>query len=266
MRAALFRRHGGPEVMEVGELPSPRRALARCRCASRRRRSTTSTCGCGEGCPRCTSASAVPGGDVCGVVAALGAGRRARRRRGRSRRASTPGCPAGAARPASTGATTSARDYRLIGEQTWGGQAEYVVDAGGRTGARAARARAPRRRGAGLDADRLHDRVADAGRSGADPAGRDGAGGGRGLGRGRGGHPDREALRGAGHRHGLDRRRSWPRPGRWARTRPIDHGSSDIVAEVKRLTGRRGADIVVEHVGAATFAKSIVACARAAAS
>src|SRR5262249_9195141 len=30
----------------------------------------------------------------------------------------------------------------------------------------------------------------------------------------------------------------------------------------KRLTDRRGADIVVEHVGAATFPKSVVACAR----
>jgi NADPH:quinone reductase-like Zn-dependent oxidoreductase len=42
----------------------------------------------------------------------------------------------------------------------------------------------------------------------------------------------------------------------------INHAATDIVAEVKRLTGRRGADIVVDHVGAATFAKSVVACAR----
>jgi len=42
----------------------------------------------------------------------------------------------------------------------------------------------------------------------------------------------------------------------------INHTASDIVAEVKRLTARRGADIVVDHVGAATFGKSVVACAR----
>jgi NADPH:quinone reductase-like Zn-dependent oxidoreductase len=42
----------------------------------------------------------------------------------------------------------------------------------------------------------------------------------------------------------------------------IDHSSGDLVAEVKRLTGRRGADIVVEHVGAATFPQSVVACAK----
>src|SRR4051812_45880861 len=42
----------------------------------------------------------------------------------------------------------------------------------------------------------------------------------------------------------------------------INHARSDIVAEVKRMTSRRGVDIVVEHVGAATFPKSVVACAR----
>ena len=42
----------------------------------------------------------------------------------------------------------------------------------------------------------------------------------------------------------------------------INHATGDIVAEVKRLTGRRGADIVVDHVGAATFPKSVVAAAK----
>jgi len=42
----------------------------------------------------------------------------------------------------------------------------------------------------------------------------------------------------------------------------INTTAAELVAEVKRLTGRRGADIVVEHVGAATFPKSVVACAK----
>lgn len=42
----------------------------------------------------------------------------------------------------------------------------------------------------------------------------------------------------------------------------IDYGDEELVAAVKRLTERRGADIVVEHTGAATFPKSVVACAR----
>jgi NADPH:quinone reductase-like Zn-dependent oxidoreductase len=42
----------------------------------------------------------------------------------------------------------------------------------------------------------------------------------------------------------------------------INHTREDIVAAVKKLTNRRGADIVVEHVGASTFPKSVVACAK----
>ena len=42
----------------------------------------------------------------------------------------------------------------------------------------------------------------------------------------------------------------------------IHLGTSELVAEVKRLTNRRGVDVVVEHVGAATFPKSVVACAK----
>ena len=37
----------------------------------------------------------------------------------------------------------------------------------------------------------------------------------------------------------------------------IDHYAGDIVGEVRRLTGRRGVDVVVEHVGQATWAKSV---------
>ncbi len=37
----------------------------------------------------------------------------------------------------------------------------------------------------------------------------------------------------------------------------IDHYRQDIAAEVKRITGKRGVDVVVEHVGAATWGKSL---------
>jgi NADPH:quinone reductase-like Zn-dependent oxidoreductase len=36
----------------------------------------------------------------------------------------------------------------------------------------------------------------------------------------------------------------------------IDHYRQDIAAEVRNITGRRGVDVVVEHVGAATWPKS----------
>lgn len=42
----------------------------------------------------------------------------------------------------------------------------------------------------------------------------------------------------------------------------IDHYRQDVVAEVKSLTGRRGVDVVVEHVGEATWEKSLRCLAR----
>lgn len=41
----------------------------------------------------------------------------------------------------------------------------------------------------------------------------------------------------------------------------INHYTSDIAAEARRLTGKRGVDVVVEHVGQATWAKSVRALA-----
>lgn len=42
----------------------------------------------------------------------------------------------------------------------------------------------------------------------------------------------------------------------------INHASQDLVAEVKRLTGKRGADIIFEHVGADVWPKLILALGR----
>lgn len=41
----------------------------------------------------------------------------------------------------------------------------------------------------------------------------------------------------------------------------IDHHGTDLGAEARRLTGRRGVDVVVEHVGTATWANSVRALA-----
>src|SRR5262249_8451685 len=49
-----------------------------------------------------------------------------------------------------------------------------------------------------------------------------------------------------------------------ARALGADHlvrSGGELVAAVKRITGKRGADVVVEHVGAATWEQSILACA-----
>jgi NADPH:quinone reductase-like Zn-dependent oxidoreductase len=42
----------------------------------------------------------------------------------------------------------------------------------------------------------------------------------------------------------------------------IDHHQQDIASEIMRLTNKRGVDVVIEHVGEATWAKSVRALAR----
>ena len=42
----------------------------------------------------------------------------------------------------------------------------------------------------------------------------------------------------------------------------IDHHRQDIAEEIRRLTNKRGVDVVIEHVGEATWAKSVRAMAR----
>ena len=42
----------------------------------------------------------------------------------------------------------------------------------------------------------------------------------------------------------------------------IHHHKQDIAEEIRRLTGKRGVDIVIEHVGQATWAKSVRSLAR----
>jgi NADPH:quinone reductase-like Zn-dependent oxidoreductase len=41
----------------------------------------------------------------------------------------------------------------------------------------------------------------------------------------------------------------------------IDHHKSDVAAEVKRLTGKKGVEIVIEHVGEASWQRSILSLA-----
>jgi NADPH:quinone reductase-like Zn-dependent oxidoreductase len=41
----------------------------------------------------------------------------------------------------------------------------------------------------------------------------------------------------------------------------LDHHQSDVVAEVRRLTGKKGVEVVVEHVGEASWERSILALA-----
>src|SRR5262245_54919037 len=42
----------------------------------------------------------------------------------------------------------------------------------------------------------------------------------------------------------------------------IDHGAGDFDKEIRKITGKRGVDVVVDHVGQATWPKSLRSLAR----
>ncbi|HVZ86378.1 MAG TPA: zinc-binding dehydrogenase [Polyangia bacterium] len=263
MRAALFRRHGGPEVMEVGEVPDPRP-------------------GPGEVLVRVTAAAlnhidlwlrrglpALPvplphvlGGDVCGVVAESGAGVAPRPGCNVGDRVLVnPGLSCGRCPACLSGRDNFCPDYRMTGEQTWGGQAELLVVPAQNL------VPAPRDRVPLDDAqlaslptsfmtawqmlvERAQIRLGETVLVLA-------AGSGVGV-----------AAIQIAKLYGARVIATASTDTKLAASRAlgadevINHTTAEIVAEVKRITGRRGADIVVEHVGAATFPKAVVAAAR----
>jgi NADPH:quinone reductase-like Zn-dependent oxidoreductase len=263
MRAALFRRHGGPEVMEIGDVPDP-------------------VAGPGEVQVRVTAAAVnhidlwlrqglpalrvafphVPGGDLCGVISALGPGVKAMPDRAAGDRVLVnPSLSCGRCAACLAGRDTFCPEWKMLGEQTQGGQAEYVVVPAANL-VPAPRARVP------LDDAQLAaiptvfmtawqmlvERAAiQQGETVLVIAAGSGVGtaaiqiaklyGARVI-----ATASTDAKLSAARALGADE--------------TINHATADIAAEVKKLTGRRGADIVVDHVGGATFEKSILAAAR----
>ena len=70
----------------------------------------------------------VAGGDLCGVVSQLGAGVRAMPDAAEGDRVVVnPGLSCGRCAACLAGRDTFCPDYKMLGEQTQGGQAEYVV-------------------------------------------------------------------------------------------------------------------------------------------
>jgi len=264
MRAALFRRHGGPEVMEVGDLPDPvpgpGEVLVRVRAAALNHIDLWLR----GGLPALPlTLPHVLGGDICGVVAALGPGVAPLPGRAVGDRVVlNPGLSCGRCAACLEGGDPFCPEYRLLGEQSQniGGQAELVV----------------------VPAANLVPAPADVG---VDDAGlasipvvfitawqmlverariQQGetvlviaAGSGVGI-----------AATQIAKLFGARVIATASTDAKLAAARAlgaddtINHATGDIVAGVKRLTGRRGADIVVDHVGAATFPKSVIAAAK----
>jgi NADPH:quinone reductase-like Zn-dependent oxidoreductase len=126
MRAALFRQHGGPEVMEVGEVPAPEpgpgEVLVKVRAAALNHIDLWLR----RGLPALRMPLPhVPGADICGVVAGLGPGAPALKEGDRV--VVNPGLSCGRCVRCLSGEDNLCPEYRMIGEQTWGGQAQYVA-------------------------------------------------------------------------------------------------------------------------------------------
>jgi NADPH:quinone reductase-like Zn-dependent oxidoreductase len=257
MRAALFRTHGGPDVMEVGDVPAPvagpGQVLVRVRAAALNHFDLWLR----KGLPALkVPLPHVPGGDIAGEIAALGAGVAGVKEGDRV--VVNPGLSCGRCRRCLSGEDNLCGDYRMVGEHTWGGEAEYVaVPAVNVVGAPAGVS----------DVDlaslpivfltawqMLVDKarvqpgetvLVMAAASGVGVAAVQ-------VARLFGAHVIATASSAAKLAKAVE----------LGAEAGIDYTTGDLVAEVKRLTGRRGADVVIEHTGAATFPAAVRACAR----
>lgn len=263
MRAALFRRHGGPEVMEVGDVPAPVPGPGEVQVRVTAAAINHIDLWLRRGLPALRVALPhVPGGDVCGVITALGAGVAAKPGAGEGDRVLlNPGLSCGRCAACLAGRDTFCPDYKMLGEQTWGGEAEFVVVPAANV------VPAPRDTLPLDDAElasiptvfmtawqMLVERAAI-----------------------RQGETVLVLAAGSGvGTAAVQIAKLWgarviataSTPAKLAAARAlgaddtIDHAAGDVVAEVKRLTGRRGADIIIDHVGTDTFGKSVLAAAR----
>jgi len=257
MRAALFRQHGGPEVMEVGEVPEPAVGPGEVQVQVKAAALNHIDLWMRRGLPSMKIALPhIPGGDVCGVVSALGAGVSGVKEGDRV--VLNPGLTCGRCRECLGGRDNLCASFRMLGEHTQGGMAEKVVVPAANL------VPAP----ANVDDAALaavpitfvtvwHMLVDNARVKPGETVLVLGAGSGVGV-----------AAIQIAKLFGAHVIAAASSPGKLAAARAlgadetIDYVADELVAEVKRLTNRRGADIVVEHTGAATFPKSVVACAR----
>jgi NADPH:quinone reductase-like Zn-dependent oxidoreductase len=258
MRAALFRRHGGPEVMEVAEVPDPTpgpgEVLVRVRAAALNHIDLWLR----RGLPALkVPLPHVPGGDVCGVVAGLGAG--ARGVKEGDRVVVNPGISCGRCLRCLSGEDNLCPDYHLIGEHSWGGEAELLAVPAVNV------ALAP----AGPDDTTLAavpivyltawQMVIDKARV------RPGetvlvlaAGSGVGV-----AALQIAKLEGARVIAAASSQEKLARARALGADETVLSGEPDaLAAELKRLTGRRGVDVVIEHSGAPTFPYLVRACAK----
>src|SRR5918995_76607 len=256
MRAIVINRHGGPDVLEPAEMPDPvpgpGEAVMRVRACALNHLDVWTRMGQAG---RTVDFPHVLGSDIAGEVLALASpadpiapGQRVML---------SPGLSCGRCRPCLAGEDNSCRQYRLLGYQVHGGYAERVrcpavnlipipdhvsfEEAAAFplvfvTAWRMLVTRARVRPG--------EDVLVWAAGSGVGMAAIQVAR-----------HFGARVIATAGSETKLEQAR---RIGAHA---VIHHHTADVVAEVRRLTGKKGVEVVVEHVGEATWERSILALA-----
>ena len=260
MRAALFRRHGGPEVMELADVPTPLAGPGEIQLRVSAVALNHIDLWMRRGLPAMKiDLPHIPGGDVCGRVSALGAGVHGIPLG--LRVSVNPGLSCGRCRECLDGHDNLCPSFRMLGEHTQGAMAEYVVVPAANI------VPAPEDRVKISDAAlaavpisfitawqmlvdkariRLGETVLVLG-----------AGAGVGV-----AAIQIAKLFGARVIAAASTERKLAAARALGADETINYSSEELVGAVKRLTARRGVDIVVEHTGAATFAKSVVSCAR----
>jgi NADPH:quinone reductase-like Zn-dependent oxidoreductase len=252
MKAAVIHQHGGPDVLRYEDLPDPvagpGEALVRVRACALNHLDIWSRAGLPG---RTIAFPHVLGNDIAGEVAALGSpldgitvGQRVML---------SPGTSCGRCQPCLSGEDSSCRQYRILGYQVHGGYAELVrcpaanvIPIPGHVGFEEAASfplvfltawrmlvtRARVRPG--------EDVLVWAAGSGVGMAAVQIA---RLFGA--------RVIATAGRPEKLERARSL------GADEVIDHHKQDVPGEVRRLTGKKGVDVVIEHVGQATWERSL---------
>jgi NADPH:quinone reductase-like Zn-dependent oxidoreductase len=260
MKAVVFRQHGGPEVLELVDMPTPEPGPGRVQVRVTAVALNHIDLWMRRGLPSMKIALPhIPGGDVCGVVSAVGAG--------------VAGVPVGLRVVVNPGLTCGrcpfclggrdnlCPDFRMLGEHVFGGMAEFVT--------------VPAPNIVPVPADRVplsdaelaavpitfitawHMLVTRAAVAPGETVLVLGAGSGVGV-----AAIQIAKLFGARVIAAASTAAKLTAARALGADETIDYVRDDLVAEMKRLTDRRGADIVFEHTGAATFPKSVVVAAR----
>jgi NADPH:quinone reductase-like Zn-dependent oxidoreductase len=260
MRAALFRRHGGPEVMEVAEVPVPSPGPGEVQVRVVAAALNHIDLWMRRGLPAMKIALPhIAGGDAVGQVSGWGEGVTGLHEGDAV--LINPGLSCGRCRWCWGGRDNLCPEFRMLGEHTDGALADFVVVPAANlvpVPAALAGAALPSLAALPISFITAWQMLVD---KAAIKAGETvlilGAGSGVGV-----AAIQIARLFGAQVIAAGSGSRKLARARELGAEHTIDYVSEELVAAVKRLTDRRGVDVVLEHTGAATFPKSVVACAR----